>query len=210
MRPPFYIGRIVRQQLIWLLGTPLDAAVLQHVQQGRTVPVAFHRLSLSARTAAAIVTRLGRKPSGQRSFPFTRKGLTTVTCLSTSSTRRMLPSGCRSAENDLNGGNRSMHANRPRLSAVSFIMGSSHSARNWSSSLKRRGSCQASLEGPSTLKAVKSRAAGPHAAPRRAGRPIRHGFGGSPAPSPRARPARATRRAVNCKALREFRSLGAG
>ena len=80
-----------------------------------------------------MVARLGRKRSGQRNFPFTRSGLTTGTRFSTNSIRRMLPSGCRSAENDLNGGNKSMDANRPRLSAVSFIMGLSHWVRVWSS-----------------------------------------------------------------------------
>ena len=99
--------------------------IMQRLDQGRRVPIGFHRLSRTALMARTIAERSSRTAAPTQR-PFTLRARTSGISLSTNSISRMLPSGWRSAENAFFGVKRLLQASRPFSSATNFIMGYSH------------------------------------------------------------------------------------
>src|SRR6185437_15221261 len=90
-------GKHLRQSvrpgpLIRLPGKLLDARIPKDAQERRGIPITFHRSSRSRRTAAAIVSRDGRIPSGGCKRPFTRRGRTMMDSAETTFVRTIFPS----------------------------------------------------------------------------------------------------------------------
>jgi hypothetical protein len=79
------------------------------------------RASRSARIAAVMAWR-SSFPGSMRKPSFVLTERTTGTSFSTNSTNRMLPSGCRSAENAFLGLKSRLQAKRPFSSATNFMM----------------------------------------------------------------------------------------
>jgi len=90
--------------------TAIDARIVECIYEGRSVPIALHRASRPARTAAATVSRV-KRTSAPRNRPSTRRGFTTGAWVS--STRRMLPSGSTVASKSASRRNSSALPSRP-------------------------------------------------------------------------------------------------